>query len=318
MGILYNKQFTGEIKPVTITQNTPSQYIDLQEISLIAWRDIVLKHLPSNANLSTVESELRLEYLHFDYLIPSRTVVPSSAIPVYGRRESDNEKVIKTLEFKNKYNHNLGYAFEFRLLKFYDIDYVINTTGYQNDIPYNEDLGYPIADMIYNNRLPGFIDLVPYLIKNGSAVYGDIKQELVLQVFPKLSTGDLIVVGGGYSGSVTFELSPNELVVTKSKMITINNNYSFILPFNPKRVSFYLCNSGNSDIIYNFGNYPGDNAAKLILKPGSTLVYENETLLIDNATINTGDKRPIFNSQLWVKNTIVGNTQVSIEELSIV
>jgi hypothetical protein len=317
MGILYNKVFTGEIKPVIVTANTSSIYSDLQEVSLIAWRDIALKHLPSNANLSTVECELKLEYLHFDYLIPSRTVVPSTAIPDMTRRESNLQKQVKTLEFKNKYNNNGNYAFEFRLLKHYDSTYTLGTTGYENEIQYNAELNYPIADLIYNNRLPGFIDLIPYLIKNGTLIFADIKQELKLQILPKLSGDDLIICGGGYSGSITFELLPETFTITKSQIYTLTGTTpQFILDANSKRFGFYLCNNGSSDIYYNFGTFPGTNAAKLILKSGQTLIYENKTLSIDNSEIDPGDKRFILNSGLWVRNSVAGNTQVSIEEIS--
>ncbi|SKB11191.1 hypothetical protein PL11201_490077 [Planktothrix sp. PCC 11201] len=313
----YSKTFAGEVPPVVIDKNTYSDSSDYQEIKLISWRDIILKHLPSNANLSTVQCELKLEYLHFDYLIPSRALVPSDKIPVYARRESDLSKQVKTINFKNVYNHNSNYAFEFRLIKHYDIDYALGDVYFTNDIPYNEELGYPIADLIYNNRLPGFIDLMPYLTKTTPLVFGDIKQELKLQIYPKLSTDDLILVGGGYSGSVTFELLPRELLITKSENVVINNIPKQLLPINPKRLSFYLCNNGATDIIYNFGLTTGENSAKLKLSPGKTLVYEDKTLIIDNQEIDTGDSRATMNLPLWSRCE-VGSNVVAIEEVSYV
>lgn len=327
LNILYNKVFTGEIPPVVLDKNIPAYsnpllpnnvYPDFIEVSLIKWREIVLKHLPPNAKLSTVECELKLEYLHFDYLIPSRVVVPSSAIPSYGRRESDLTKQVKTLEFKNQYNHTDNYAFEFRLVKHYDTDYTLTSLEYNNQIPYNAELSYPIADLIYNNRLPGFLDLMPYLIKNGTLIFADIKQELVIQIIPSLGDNDLMIFGGGYSGSVTFELLSPTVAVTKSEIKTLNGlNPSMVLNNNPARYGFYLCNNSANNVYYNFGSQPTNDSARLILKPGETLIYEDNKLILNNLQINPGDNRFMLGSQLWVRSSVsTGFNQVSIEEIS--
>ena len=328
MSILYQKTFTGEISPVVINKDTVSvpnptfpdlvRY-DCIEVPLIKWRDIVIKHLPSNADLSTVECELRLEYLHFDYLIPSRVVVPSSAIPNMERRESNLQKQVKTLEFKNKYNRNGNYAFEFRLLKLYDANYKIDSfTPYTNQIPYNIELDYPIADLIYNNRLHGFMDLMPYLIKNGVLTFADVKQELRIQILPKLGDGDLLIFGGGYSGSVTYEQLPPRVETTESTTITLTGiEPQQVLGENPKRYGFYLCNHSLNNVYYHFEYEPQVYNSKLILKPGETLVYEDNTLTINNREIKPGDNRFLVGMPLWVKSSIgIGINQVSIHEIS--
>jgi hypothetical protein len=327
--VLYNKVFTGEIKPVVINKNTASVAnptfpnlftYDCTEVPLIRWREIVLKHLPSNAKLSTVECELKLEYLHVDYLIPSRVVVPSSAIPEMARRDSNLTKQVKTLEFKNKYNRNGNYAFEFRLLKMYDSNYTLNsTTPYTNQITYNAELDYPIADLIYNNRLPGFMDLIPYLIKNGNLIFADVKQELRIQILPKLSLNDLMIFGGGYSGSVTYELlDPSvSVVVSKSELITLTALTPVrILTENLNRYGFYLHNNSLVNIYYNFGSSPTTSNARLTLKPGETLVYEDNKLTLNNNVINPGDNRYLLGTSLWVRSSVVGSNQISIEEIS--
>lgn len=321
--ILYNKVFTGEIPPLVIDyQSTFDQRDNLtwHELPLIEWRNIVRKHLPSNVDLSTVECELKLEYLHFDYLIPSRVVVPSSAIPAYARRESDLVKQVKTLEFKNKYNRTGNYAYEFRLLKMYDKDYTLDKLNimYSNDISYNSDLDYPIADLIYNNRLPGFIDLMPYLIKNGTLIFADIKQELRVQILPRLNGGDLLIFGGGYSGSVTYGLLQPSLVITKSQIITLTGiNPSEVLNNNPKRYGFYLCNNSINNVYYNFGDQPSNTSGKLVLKPNETLILEDKKLTLNNLDIDPGDNRFMLGSKLWVRSSVTsGVNQVSIEEIS--
>jgi hypothetical protein len=325
--IVYNKLFTGEIPPVVINKNTVSvnnpsvpQGSVLQgiEVGLIKWRDIVRKHLPSNVNLATVECELKLEYLHVDYLIPSRVVVPSSAIPEMARRDSNLTKQVKTLEFKNKYNRNGNYAFEFRLLKMYDSNYTLNsTTPYTNQIAYNAELDYPIADLIYNNRLPGFMDLIPYLIKNGTLIFADVKQELRVQILPKLSDGDLMIFGGGYSGSVTYELLDPSVIVSKSEFITLTDLAPIeILTTNTNRYGFYLHNNSLVNVYYNFGDRPTINSARLILKPGETLIYEDNKLTLNNNVINPGDNRYLLGTSLWVRSSVVGSNQISIEEIT--
>jgi hypothetical protein len=320
--VLYNKVFTGEIPPVIINQYTASlaeNNIQFNEVPLIKWRDIALKHLPSNAKLSTVECELKLEYLHVDYLIPSRVVVPSSAIPNMERRESVLNKQVKTLEFKNKYNANTNYAFEVRLIRQYDPNYTLGgQLSYSNSLNYPVSIGYPIAELIYNNRLPGFMDLIPYLIKNGTLIFADIKQELKVQILPKLSVNDVLIFGGGYSGSVTFELLEPSLVITKSEVVTLTGiTPSMILDNNSNRYGFYLCNNSTVNVYYNFGDQPSANSGKLILKPSETLILEDKKLTLNNSTIDPGDNRFMLGSKLWVRSSVTsGINQVSIEEIS--
>jgi hypothetical protein len=330
--ILYNKVFTGEIAPVVInmdTINSPNTNfgtiasVDATEVSLIKWRDIVRKHLPSNANLATVECELKLEYLHFDYIIPSRVVVPSSALPEMGRRDTLLQKQVKTLEFKNKYNRTGNYAYEFRLIKLYCIDYTLNpihnpNDNYYNQIPYNIELDYPIGDLIYNNRLPSFLNLLPYLAKDNPIVFADVKQELRVQIIPSLGLNDLLIFAGGYSGSVTYELLSSTVTVTKSEVITLTGQGAVkVLNNNPNRYGFYLCNNGTTNIFYSFSSNAGiGGGAKLILKPGETLIYEDKKLTLNNSNINPGDNRFMLGSPLWVRNSLPGSNDISIEEIT--
>jgi hypothetical protein len=320
--ILYNKVFTGEIPPVIVNEATvalQSNTIQFNEVSLIKWRDIALKHLPSNAKLSTVECEFKLEYLHCDYLIPSRVVVPSSAIPDMARRDSNLQKQVKTLEFKNKYNATTEYAFELRLIKHYDPNYVLGgQLSYFNSLNYPVSIGYPIAELIYNNRLPGFIDLIPYLIKNGSLIFADIKHQLKIQILPKLETNDILIFGGGYSGSVTYELLDPSVQVTKSETVTLTGIAPIeVLSNNPNRYGFYLCNNSVNNVYYNFGSEPSSTSAKLILKSGDTLIYEDKRLTLNNSGIDPGDNRFMLGSSLWVRSSVTsGVNQVSIEEIS--
>jgi hypothetical protein len=319
MGILYQKVFTGEIQPVIINKNTSSLSPgDNIEVSLIKWRDIALKHLSSNANLSTVECEFKLEYLHFDYIIPSRVVVPSSALPEFKVRDPGVLKQAKTIDFKSKYNRLNNYSFEFRLLKLYDSIFKLDSsTAYSNQIGYNAELDYPIADQIYNNRLPGFVDLIPYLIKNGTLLFADIKQELRVMILPRVGDGDLLIFGGGYSGSISYELNKSTITCTKSENIALESVIpQQILELNDNRYGLYLCNNSSADIYYSFGFMP-NNSAKLALKPSETLVLENDKLTLNNTEITPGDTRYSLGLPLWVRGSVIGgNQQISIEELS--
>lgn len=324
---IYNKTFTGEIKPVLINKDTISvsdptfpniESYPCQEIPLIKWRDIVIKHLPSNANLETVEVELKLEYLHFDYVVPSRVIIPSSEFPVEERRESELSKQQKLIAFENKYNRTGNYAFEFRLLKLYDSNFRLNSTiPYTNQIAYNAELNYPISDLIYNKNLPGYFDLMPYLVKNNQLMFADIKQELRVQILPKLGIGDLLVFGGGYSGSVYYELKDPEFSVNVSTVINLDGvTPQQLLGMNSNRYGFHLCNNSDNNIYYSFGAISG-NSAKLILKPGEVLVQEDKKLTLNNSEINPGDTRYILGFPLWARGTLIGGTQqISIEEIS--
>lgn len=326
--IIYNKVFTGEIAPLVINQNTVSegnptfpnlQTYDCIEVPLIKWRDIALKHLPINANLSTVETELKLEYLHFNYTIPSRVVVPESGIPVYNSRESVTQKQAKTIEFKSKYNREGNYAFEFRLIRNYDNNYRLDsTTPYTNQTTIDVTMDYPLGDYIYNNRISGIINCMDYLIPTGNITFADVKQELRLQILPRLSTGDVIICTGGYSGSVTFELiDPLPPSLRKSETITLLGlTPQQVLQENSNRYGFYLCNNSDNNIYYSFGVLSG-SSAKLILKPGDVLVQEDKKLFLNNSEIDPGDTRYKLGLPLWVRGTLLGGTQqISIEEIS--
>jgi hypothetical protein len=162
------------------------------------------------------------------------------------------------------------------------------------------------------------MDLIPYLIKNGTLIFADIKQELKVQILPKLSVNDVLIFGGGYSGSVTFELLEPSLVITKSEVVTLTGiTPSMILDNNSNRYGFYLCNNSTVNVYYNFGDQPSANSGKLILKPSETLLLEDKKLTLNNSTIDPGDNRFMLGSKLWVRSSVTsGINQVSIEEIS--
>lgn len=326
---LYSKQFTGEIQPVVINQNTVSvvnptfpelETYDCTEVPLIKWREIALKHLPSNAKLSTVQCELKLEYLHFDYLIPSRVQIPLLNFPADRRRTPEVVKQQELIDFKNKYNKIGNYAFEFRLLKLYDFNYTLDsTTPYTNSISYDVDMDYPISDLIYNKRVPGYFDLMSYLVKENLIMFADVKQELRIQILPKLSLNDQIIFSGGYSGSVTYELLQRGVFVSKSEFIALEDLLPVqILETNTDRYGFYLHNNSVNNIYYNFGYSPISQSARLVLKPGETLVYEDRKLTLNNNEINPGDNRYLLGAPLWVRSSVEAATEISIEEISYV
>lgn len=314
---MYQVPFTGETKKVLINKDTGVVLGDREyhQLSILSWRNIALKHLPVDADITTAMFEFKCEYLHFNYRIPSRAVVPSSAIPTSDNlSDTDLIRQTRAIEFKNKYNDTNQYAFEFRLLEHYDTDYKLGDTNYSNEINYDRDLDYPLSDLIYNNRIPGFMDLIPYLINNGNLFFGDVNQEIVIQIMPRLENFDIITCKCGYSGSVTYEKKPIELILSKSETINISTIPTQILNNNNKRYGFYLCNNGVNNIYYSFNSLPGITS-KLILKPQSTLIYENKTLSIDGSEIDYPDKRFVLGLPLWVKTT-GGSGSVSIEEHS--
>ena len=323
---MYQIPFVGEINKVIINQYTGVntkiiQYepevinYSFNKVSIVSWRDIALKHLPVDADINTAMFELKCEYLHFDYLIPSRVIVPSSAIPVSNDlRDTDLIRQTRAIEFKNKFNRDNNYAFEFRLVEHYDPNYQLGETYNNNNTFWDGILKYPISDFIYNNKLPGFINLMPYIIKDGVVFFGDIKKQLFLEILPKLESNDIIAVTCGYTGSVTYEKKSIELTNTKSENVNITTATTKVLNTNNRRYAFYLSNNSTVDIYYHFG-INSNNSIKLTLKPGSTLIYENKSLNIDGEEINYPDKRYVNGLPLWLKSSS-GNAQVSIEELS--
>lgn len=324
--MLFQKSFTGEIPPLLINKDTANnldgqtiteQLLQYKELSIVKWRDIARLHLPSDADVSSAEYDLRLEYFEIDYNLPSLTPVPSSQLPLVKLRESITESQARTLDFKNKYNRHSGHGVEIRLIRKYDPSYKLNLDNFNNSIPSHDiNVGYPIAELLYNNKVTGFLDLMVYLTKSNTVIFGDIRQQIDLQIIPNLGDQDSILVRGGYSGSVVYKLKSN-LVITKSNTETATSTPLEILPLNPNRKAFYLSNNGANDIYFNFGAIANLNL-KLNLKPKATLIYEDGRLFIEGTEQNlTLDSRYKLGLSLWVRSAS-GVSELSIEELSVI
>lgn len=328
---LYQKTFTGEIPPLIITTDTPDndtmvvtntlEPITYKELSIIKWRDIAKKHLPYNADINSVEFEFKLEYLHIDYELPSLTPVPSSKIPVQTVQDTNVTVQVKVAELKQNYNVYNGYGKEIRLIRHYDYDYTLNNNNpdnYSNDLTIDPTLKYPIMEILYNNRLPGFLDLIPYLLKNGNLTFADIKQELRLQIISNLGNKDTIAITGGYSGSVTYELKKPKIETTTSRTENLTTLPVKILDANQDRYGFYICNNSQNDIYFSFGNNAPSLALKLTLKPDEMLVYEHGQIYVDGTVQNTTlDNRVKLGTPIWARAS-VDNSVISIEELSFI
>lgn len=325
---LYQKVFTGEIPPLLITENTATNkpftlpdntQSSYKEVPLIKWRDIAKKHLPRNGDIESAEYEFKLEYLHIDYLLPSLTPVPSSKIPTQSVQDTNVTVQNKVIDMKTKFNVLSGHGKEIRLIRSYDPNYELTATGdnFNNSLSYDITLDYPISEILYNNRISGFLDLMPYLIKNGNLTFADVQQQLSLLILTNLGSKDSIVISGGYSGTVTYELKKRVLTVTKSETVSIGTTAIEVLPFNPDRVGFYLTNNSLNEIYFNFGLSPNMQLV-LTLKPKQMLIYENQILTIDGIKQDLEvDKRYTLGLPLWCRANTNGN-QVSIEELSLV
>lgn len=336
MGNLYQKVFTGEIPPILIKSNTPAnkQYTQVltavepetttyKELSILKWRDIAKLHLPANASMNSAEFEFKLEYLEIDFVIPDIKVVPSDALPRYSPADTDAETLAKTADLRNKYDRRTGHAIEIQLLRHYDPNYKLNNSPidtYNTNTNLDSDLEYPVNELLYNNRIPGFRDLMPYLIKNGNLIFSSIQHELMLRVIPNLGNRDRILVVGGYTGSVTYEeISPRyEIQATISRPQTIGISPTKILNFNPSRFSFYLSNNADQNIYFSFSSGSPNFNLKLTLKPKKTLIYEHGELFIDGTKQDFRiDNRIKMGCPLWAWASIE-DCQISIEELSYV
>ncbi len=338
MATLYQKVFTGEIPPLIIKEDTPTNKtfvkvtdltsVPYKEISILKWRDIAKLHIPANAKISSCEFELKLEYLQMDFWVPSVNVVPSTSLPLYSPVDTDAQTQTKTIELRTKFNRDSGHAIEMRLLRCYDPNYTLNTatpdTYNSVDSSYDPNVGYPIQELLYHQRLPGFFDLMPYLIKNGNLIFTDIRQELKMQLIPNLtgrgSDKDCVIITGGYTGSVTYEeiQAKYKIEATISKPQNISTTPIKILEANPDRFSFYICNNSTNDIYFSFGNNAPSLALKLTLKPEKMLIYEHGQIYIDGQKQDTThDGRVRLGTPVWARAT-ADNSPISIEELSFV
>ena len=330
---LYQKVFTGEIPPLIIKEDTPTNKtfvrvsdlssVAYKEISILRWRDIAKLHIPANAKISSCEFEFKLEYLQIDFWVPSVRVVPSQDLPLYSPVDTDAQTQTKTVELRNKYNRDSGHALEIRLLRCYDPNYQLNRQtpdNYSENTSFDPNLQYPISELLYHNRLPGFYDLMAYLIKNGNLIFADIRQELKLQIIPNLGDKDSIVITGGYTGSVIYEEIEIKYKVETTTSITQNLSTlpTKILEANSNRFSFYICNNSENQVYFSFGTNSPSLALKLTLEPNKMLIYEHGQIYIDGIVQNLiFDGRARMGTPLWARAT-ANNSPVSVEELSFV
>lgn len=338
MANLYQKVFTGEIQPLIIKEDTPTNKtfvrvsdlssVAYKEISILRWRDIAKLHIPPNAKLSSCEFEFKLEYLQMDFWIPSLNVVPSANLPLYSPADTNAQTQAKTVELRTRFNRDSGHAIEMRLLRFYDPSYQLNTATPDSynpiDSSYDPNLNYPITELLYHQKIPGFFDLMPYLIKNGNLIFTDIRQELKLQFIPNLSgrgsDKDCVVITGGYTGSVTYEEAEKsyEIQTTVSRTQNLNTTPIKLLEPNPNRFGFYLSNNSPNDVYFHLGNNAPSLALKLTLKPDQTLIYEHDQVYINGVKQDfTNDNRARLGTAIWARAS-AENSPISIEELSFV
>ena len=176
---------------------------------------------------------------------------------------------------------------------------------------------YPINEYLYNGGLPGFLDLMPYLIKNGNLIFNSVDTTVFVYAdIAKLNNRkDLIIVQGGYSGTAYFKERVKKIIHDRSLSINPPTVTTQLLPETPKRALIYLTNNTNKKLYFSFTN--NVTLQSPYINPGGNLVWEHGEIV--NLDGNTGllqkyDKRSIFGLPLFVRSETGSTGTINCEQ----
>jgi hypothetical protein len=188
--------------------------------------------------------------------------------------------------------------------------------GYANLTGSTNLEGYPINEYLYNGGLPGFLDLMPYLIKNGNLIFSDLDHIIYLFTdITKLGNNDLILINGGYSGTAYFKERVRKIIKDITPVINATNTVTQVLPETPKRALIYLTNNTTKKLYFSFSN--AVTLQSPYINPGGNLVWEHgEVVNLDGDTglLQKYDKRSIFGLPLFVKSELGATGTVTCEQ----
>lgn len=176
--------------------------------------------------------------------------------------------------------------------------------------------GYPINEYLYNGGLPGSLDLMPYLIKNGNLIFNDLDHIIYLFTdITKLGSSDVILINSGYSGTAYFKERVRKIIHDQSLSINPSTVTTQLLPETPKRALIYLTNNTNKKLYFSFTN--NVTLQSPYINPGGNLVWEHGEIV--NLDGNTGllqkyDKRSIFGLPLFVKAEASATGTINCEQ----
>jgi len=261
---IVSQSFKGIIPPVRIDHANGDGRI----VPIIDWGAIALKHTPPTA--TNIQFELILEYLTFNYYLPTLLRIPSSSYPEYRAADKELQRALKTVEFKRSFPPEKNYAVQFLLWN-------SDAWGTWRNIHFDRD-------QLQNAGMEGRINMIkPYLVTAGDTVFGDRGYKLGISIAPRfLVMGDSIEISGGYSGSISYlyqapEIDLIEGVCDSSHISPIP---TMIMNANPKRASIFLSNAGLSRIYWKFTGNPNSLIARSspFIEPGESLTVEHGKL----------------------------------------
>ncbi|MGL4502740.1 MAG: hypothetical protein ACRC78_03945 [Planktothrix sp.] len=178
-------------------------------------------------------------------------------------------------------------------------------------------LDYPINEYLYNGGLPGFLDLLPYLIQNGSLIFNGLDHTIFINTdICKLgSRNNQMIVNGGYSGTAYFKERVKKIIHNLSLAINAPLVVTQLLPETPKRALIYLTNNTNKKLYFSFTD--NVTAQSPYINPLGTLTWEHGDII--NLDGNAGhlqhfDKRSIFGLPLYVKSESGATGTVNCEQ----
>jgi hypothetical protein len=176
---------------------------------------------------------------------------------------------------------------------------------------------YPINEYLYNGGVPGFLDLMPYLIKNGNLIFNGLDQTIYISTdICKLNNAaDIILVNGGYSGTAYFKERVRKIIKDITPVINATNTVTQVLPETPKRALIYLTNNTTKKLYFSFSN--AVTLQSPYINPGGNLVWEHgEIVNLDGDTglLQKYDKRSIFGLPLFVRSELGAAGTVTCEQ----
>lgn len=164
---------------------------------------------------------------------------------------------------------------------------------------------YPINEYLYNGGLPGFLDLMPFLIKNGNLIFNGLNQGIYISTdICKLNNrDDVILVNGGFSGTAFFKERKRKIIYDQSPSVNATNAVTQLLPETSKRALIYLTNNTNKKLYFSFTN--NITLQSPYINPEGTLTWEHGDIINldgDPGHLQKYDKRADFGLPLFVKS----------------
>lgn len=264
-------------------------------------------------SLTPYASEITLsrERMSFLYLNSS---MPTYMIPFQGKKFREMIKGVNFNNddflrfFPNTDNLSVGSINDYRLR------YGNWAQMYPGESRTLED--YPINEYLYNGGLPGFLDLIPYLIHNGNLIFNNLDYTIFIEsdICKTGNRKDKILINGGYSGTCYFKERQRKIIFDVSNSIFASTSPTQILPGNDKRALIFVTNNTDKKLHFGFSN--NITLQSPYLNSGGSFVWEHGAIinLDGDMGISKYDKRSIFGLPLWVKSQAAATGNINCEQ----